>query len=70
VKCWNCGEKGHVKSECPGPKKKDEKSVINVHSDEDSGDDALVYCVESTTLGSWISVRRFMPRTAGRRCGI
>ncbi|KAK1416067.1 hypothetical protein QVD17_31855 [Tagetes erecta] len=52
VRCWNCGEKGHVKNECPGPMKKDERSVNNVHSDEDSGDDALVCCVESTN--SWV----------------
>ena len=27
--CWNCGEKGHFKNECPKPMKKDEDSPKN-----------------------------------------
>ncbi|MFS8025031.1 putative transcription factor interactor and regulator CCHC(Zn) family [Helianthus anomalus] len=29
VRCWNCGEKGHVKNECPDPKKEDGNQHVN-----------------------------------------
>ncbi|KAJ0805654.1 putative RNA-directed DNA polymerase [Helianthus annuus] len=51
VRCWNCGEKGHVKNECPDPKKEDGKQHVNsVVSDESDGD-VLVCCEES--IDSW-----------------
>ncbi|KAM0037179.1 putative RNA-directed DNA polymerase [Helianthus debilis subsp. tardiflorus] len=51
VRCWNCGEKGHVKNECPDPKKEDGKQHVNsVVSDESDGD-ILVCCEES--IDSW-----------------
>ncbi|KAF5800225.1 putative RNA-directed DNA polymerase [Helianthus annuus] len=51
VKCWNCGEKGHVKNECPDPKKEAGKQHVNsVVSDESDGD-VLVCCEES--IDSW-----------------
>ncbi|KAF5762583.1 putative RNA-directed DNA polymerase [Helianthus annuus] len=51
VRCWNCGEKGHVKNECPDPKKDDGKQHVNsVVSDESDGD-VLVCCEE--TIDSW-----------------
>uniref|UniRef100_A0A251S4W8 Putative zinc finger, CCHC-type, Tubby C-terminal-like domain protein n=1 Tax=Helianthus annuus TaxID=4232 RepID=A0A251S4W8_HELAN len=51
VRCWNCGEKGHVKNECPNPKKEDGKQHVNsVVSDESDGD-VLLCCEES--IDSW-----------------
>ncbi|KAJ0440294.1 putative RNA-directed DNA polymerase [Helianthus annuus] len=51
VRCWNCGERGHVKNECPDPKKEDGKQHVNsVVSDESDGD-VLVCCEE--TIDSW-----------------
>ncbi|KAJ0904157.1 putative RNA-directed DNA polymerase [Helianthus annuus] len=51
VRCWNCGEKGHVKNGCPDPKKEDGKQHVNsVVSDESDGD-VLVCCEES--IDSW-----------------
>ncbi|KAJ0819501.1 putative RNA-directed DNA polymerase [Helianthus annuus] len=29
VRCWNCGEKGHVKNECPDPKKEDDSWAMD-----------------------------------------
>ncbi|KAJ0865298.1 putative RNA-directed DNA polymerase [Helianthus annuus] len=48
VRCWNCGEKGHVKNKCPDHKKEDgEPHVNNVVSAESDGD-VSVCCEEST----------------------
>jgi transposase InsO family protein len=57
ISCWNCGEKGHFRSNCPKPRnKKDQKKKTqdedSVCSTEDLGD-ALVLNVESP-IESWI----------------
>lgn len=49
----NCCEKVHVKSECHGPKKNDDKTKVNnVHAYQDYGDDLMVCCVES--MDYWV----------------
>ncbi|MFS8024056.1 putative RNA-directed DNA polymerase [Helianthus anomalus] len=51
VRCWNCGEKGHVKNGCPDPKKEDGKQHVNsVMSDESDGD--VLVCFEES-IDSW-----------------
>ncbi|KAM0026735.1 putative RNA-directed DNA polymerase [Helianthus debilis subsp. tardiflorus] len=51
VRCWNCGEKGHVKNECPDPKKEDGKQHVNSVVSYESDGDVLVCCEES--IDSW-----------------
>lgn len=53
VVCWNCGEKGHIRTECKKPKKKqNHNDNDSVNSAEDVGD-ALILSVDSP-LESWI----------------
>lgn len=53
VKCWSCGERGHVKNECPDPQKEDGKQHVNsVVSDEGSDGDVLA-CWEEC-IDSWV----------------
>ncbi|KAJ0836725.1 putative RNA-directed DNA polymerase [Helianthus annuus] len=51
VRCWNYGEKGHVKNECPDPKKEDGKQHVNSVVSDESDDYVLVCCEES--IDSW-----------------
>ncbi|KAJ0495241.1 putative RNA-directed DNA polymerase [Helianthus annuus] len=51
VRCWNCGEKGHVKNKCPDPKKEDDNQHVNSVVSDESDSDVLVCCEES--IDSW-----------------
>ena len=54
--CWNCGEKGHFRTSCTKPKKKQNQKSRDdndsVNSAEDIGD-ALILSVNSP-VESWI----------------
>ena len=50
--CWNCQQTGHLKSQCPNPKK-ERKQDNSVNATEEFEDDALICCVESP-VESWI----------------
>ena len=55
VVCWNCNQKGHFKSECKAPRKqfKKKEEVDSVAYSEDSDEEALVCCLD-TTVDAWV----------------
>ena len=52
VLCWNCGDRGHFRRDCPKPKKSSHNDQDSVYSVEDFGD-ALTVCVDKLE-GGWV----------------
>ncbi|KAI3784421.1 hypothetical protein L1987_43520 [Smallanthus sonchifolius] len=56
IECWNCKEKGHFRNQCPKPptvKKEVNNVTVEKQDDEESEDETLICCVESS-VESWI----------------